>query len=122
MMNAVSRRESIKTLNLSILFSLVLIISSCSSAKWIKKDSDNRQGTISYITEGKKDQISKRRNEALKEIESFCGGTYKIISETDKFNSMTRYPIDNSYSPQQKAAALSMNQPTKNAHILFECE
>lgn len=104
---------------LSILTTIFLV--SCSSAKWIEKDKSSQSGTIAYSKQGDDNAIKKNRAAALKEIKGFCSGNYKITSEVDKFESTTRYPVDNSYSAKQRAAALSMNQPSKNAHISFQC-
>lgn len=69
---------------------MVLLLSGCSASMVTKRGPGNvnapanegRGGTIRYLTDGYQSAVDARRRNAYKKMRKYCGGSYRLISES----------------------------------------
>ncbi len=61
---------------------LFLSMSSC-AASWVTRMNDpEKGGVVKYLDTGADFVIEKRRDDAMKKMSDYCGGSYKILKES----------------------------------------
>lgn len=95
-------------------FLVLLFLTGCAGAELVKTSLDPKGGTIRYSNDP--DERKESREMAMSQIEKFCNGPIKFVSEEYKQEEL---PVDSDGSPLMPERA---KEKAPSMYITFICE
>ena len=90
----------------------MLVLASCSSSSWVRKDMVNRAGVIQYNSDGADFIVESKRQGALDKITLFCKGPYEILAEAGRVEKAGTYTTGSSNTNSSASATGAYSQST----------
>lgn len=98
----------------------LIVLSSCVSSSWVKRDYSNREGIISYLNQGADFVIDQRINDAQSKMKSFCNGAFEILEESSSSRYMGTFT--NSNLGYNSLNTSSYQMTSQYNYLLFRCK